>query len=81
MNMFDVFTTPNLYLTNNFDMTDVTCIETSDKLYEIKHHHLNKRLMCSFYMIKDISSSSYGERLIRPVMNRNFSIYTNIIYV
>ena len=70
------------HLENYFDMSDTTLIKTTDDLCENIHQNLEKRLMHSFYKVKDVLNSSHGDRLCRAVKhlnayNMNIGIYSH----
>ena len=71
-----ISTTPKIHilldhLEDYFDLTDVTLIKTTDELCEHTHQFLNKRLMRSFYLVKDITNPNHGERMFRAVRHLN----------
>ena len=73
---FNVSTTPKIHilldhLEDYFDLTDVTLIKTSDELCENMHQFLHKRLIRSYYTVKDLSNPSHGQRLFRAVKHLN----------
>ena len=77
-NEFSVSTTPKIHILldhieDYFDETNVTLIKSTDELCENMHQFLNKRLMRSFYLIKDTSNPNQGKKLHRAV--RHFNSY------
>ena len=43
----------------------------NDQLIEAAHAHMNKRLMASNYLVKDITSENHGEKLKKCVLHIN----------
>ena len=73
---FPVSTPPKVHilldhLEDYFDMTDMTLLKTSDQLIEHMHQHLHKRLIKSFYAVKDVSNPSHVSKLFRAVRHLN----------
>ena len=65
---YDTYTTPKVHilldhLEDCFDLSNVTLIKTTDELCENMHQFLNRRLMTSFYYVKNISNPNHGKRM------------------
>lgn len=73
---YSVSTTPKVHilldhLEDYFDVSEVTLLKTSDELCEHMHSYLHKRLIKSFYVVKDVSNPSHGPQLFRAVRHLN----------
>ena len=73
---YDISTTPKVHilldhLEDYFDLSNITLIKTTDELCENMHQFLNRRLMKSFYFVKDISNPNHGKKMFRAVRHLN----------
>lgn len=73
---WDISTTPKIHilldhLEDYFDLTNMTLIKVTDELCENMHQFVSKRLMKSFYYVKDVSNPNHGPRLFRAIMHLN----------
>ena len=75
-NEHNISTTPKIHilldhLEDYFDEKNVTLIKSTDELCGQMHQFSNKRLMRSFYLIKDTSNPNQGKKLHRAVRHIN----------
>ena len=73
---YNISTTPKEHilldhLEDYFENCNVTLIKTSDELTENMHQVMNRRMMRSFYYVKDVSNPAHGARLFRAVRHLN----------
>ena len=76
VDQYVITTTPKIHilldhLEDYFDNCNVTLIKTSDELIENMHKVLNRRMMRSFYFVKDVLNPAHGARLFRAMQHLN----------
>ena len=73
-----ISTTPKIHIIldhveDYFNDVGLTLFKVTDEMVESCHQYLHKRFMKSYFITKDLSNSSHGDRLYRAVRHHNSS--------